>query len=82
MNRFIKAHLGVMKSKIIQGIWYETKGSPSYHVLFQKMPRSHSSLSHRMPLDLTNDATNLDTGAERELFHLTANKRQVFNTVD
>jgi hypothetical protein len=38
MNRLVYGHLRMMKPKIIQGIWYEAKGRPSYHVLFQKDP--------------------------------------------
>lgn len=50
----------MMKTKFVEGIWYETEGSSPYHVLFEQVSRTKGSLGHWMPLDPANSYARMN----------------------
>lgn len=66
MYSLINAHLGVMKPKIIESIWYESESGSSYHVLPEQVSGPKGPLCQGMPLDPPNG----DPGMEANLVHL------------
>ena len=76
MYSYINAHLGMMKPKIIESIWYESKGGSSYHVLPEQVSGSKGPLCQGVPLDPPNG----DPGMEANLVHLTPTMFLVFKT--
>ena len=66
----------MMKSKIIDDIWYESESGSSYHVLSEQVSRPKGPLSQRVSLDPPNGDPSLDTCP----LHLTPTMFLVFKT--
>jgi hypothetical protein len=67
VGNLTKAYLRMVYCEIIQGVWYEAQGHPSYHMLFQKGRGPYSPLGDGVTLDPPDGHAN---GHTHLLIHL------------